>query len=179
MELKSEDLQRLYGDWIFIVPGEGEEQASVSENEAPAPKTEPDSPTNTVSSPPADASPAPTGKLIWRPKEASKVLFILHQSELREKELTDLLKKIVESIKIPFDAAGFGVITGEINAADFANMPNPFGVLFDSDLRFGDGNPSDVNGGKLYFTHQLAALNENRDLKKELWGQLQEIQQQL
>ena len=177
MELKSEDLQRLYGDWIFIVPEEGEEQAGDAANEAPAPKTEPDSPTETVSS--TGDSPAPTGKLIWRPKEASKVLFILHQSELKQKELTDLLKKIVESIKIPFEAAGFGVITGDINAADFANMPNPFGVLFDSDLRFGEGNPTEVYGGKLYFTHQLAALNENRDLKKELWGQLQEIQKQL
>ena len=178
MELKSEDLQRLYGDWIFIVPGEGEEKAEVSENEAPAQES---SPAAEPAEAPATASDshAPTGKLIWRPKEASKVLFILHQSELRQKELTDLLKKIVESIKIPFEAAGFGVITGDINAADFANMPNPFGVLFDSDLRFGEGNPTEVYGGKLYFTHQLAALNENRDLKKELWGQLQEIQKQL
>ncbi len=188
MELKAEDLQRLYGDWIFVIPGDEAESGvntyQGTETASPLPPAEKAAtPSEGASSahpaPEESTQLSPTGKLIWRPKPASKVLFILHQSELKQKDLTDLLKKIVESIKIPFEAAGFGVITGDINSADFANMPNPFGVVFDSSIRYGDSNPTQANGGDLYFTYKLAELSEDRNKKKELWGQLQEIQAKL
>lgn len=174
MELIPEDLQRLYGDRFFIVPGQGAEGNSTAKEKAPSNQQG-----STSDNSPSSSQEEPTGKLVWRPKPASKVLFILHASELKNKELTDLLKKIVESIKIPFEAAGFGVLTGDVNSADFQDMPNPFGVLFDSSIRFGDQNPLDVNGGKLFFTYKLSELMENRDYKKELWEQLQEIQSQI
>ncbi len=212
MDLIFDDLQKLYGDRFFLVPGDAVFSSSEANSE-PLPEaqtvtpveaqveTAPEAQVETTpeaqvatpverkdsheSPPSSEEVLTPTGKLTWRPKPQSQVLFILHASELGNRELTDLLKKIVASIEIPFDAAGFGVITGEINAADFRDMPNPYGVVFDNGLIFGDTNPTKVPGGQnieegtLYFTHRLAELKDDRELKKALWEQLQEIQQKL
>lgn len=193
MNLIPEDLQRLYGDRFYMVPGDlpGSDENPDDKVEQEGGKVSAAAPTatgdqgGTTNESSAPQRPSPTGKLIWRPKPTSQVLFILHQAELKEKELTDLLKKIVESIKIPFDAAGFGVLTGEVNESDFQEMPNPYGVVFDHSLKFGNDNPILVEGapeidrGTLYFTHKLSELKDDRELKKVLWGHLQEIQKKL
>ncbi len=176
MNLNLEDLQRLYGDRFFLVPGDDTYHPFV----VPAKGSTPIQSSTTT-----EEVLRPTGKLIWRPKPRSKVLFIIHQSELKDKVLTDLLKKIVESIEIPFDSAGFGIITGKINAMDFEGMPNPFGVVFDNALMFGDSNPimvprnKNIESGTLYFTQRLSKLKGDKELKKALWEQLQEIRQKL
>lgn len=115
------------------------------------------------------------GPVIWKPKAESKVLFIIHRAELKQKELGDLLKKIVESIEIPFEQAGFGIIAGKPQLDDLLNMPNPYGVVFDYNFVEGGTNPVDKNGNRLYITRTLQELAENREYKMELWGFLKEI----
>jgi|GEM_PF-3150820 len=179
MDLRAEDLANLYGDAFYLVPGDSFEAKvdDASSSSDPEPAHGDDSQSSTPEAPPSTSVEKPSGNLIWRPKPASKVLFVLHADEFKDKELAQLLKKIVESIQIPLDSAGFGVLKGgPINAADFDDMPNPFAVIFDAEMEFAGSNPATFSTGTVYFAHKLA---EHRDFKKELWEQLKEIHSQL
>ena len=177
MELKPEDLERLYGKHFFLVepPMETQKEASDETDQVKTSAEKEVSKPNSGS--PAASSAA--GKLTWRPKPDSKVLFILHQSELRNKELTDLLKKIVQSIEIPFEKAGFGIVEGIPDLGQFDGMPNPYGVVFDHVLNPTGDNPVQVEGGDLYFTHRLDELKDNNEYKRALWNHLKHIKQQI
>jgi DNA polymerase III psi subunit len=111
----------------------------------------------------------------WRPKENSKVLFVLHQSELKNKVLTELLKQIVLSINIPFDSAGFGIIKGPVSELEFQEMPNPNAIVFDPELLPGDKNPMPVVDGSIFFTERLKDLQHDKNAKRALWDHLKSI----
>lgn len=172
MKLGNEDIKRLYGDVFYIakedfVNGKGEPQPEMDE-------------IKTVPSENIEKEElVPTGCINWRPKANSQVLFILHQKELKEKELTDLLKKIVQSIEIPFEAAGFGILTDTPNEADLDELPNQFGVVFDLSLNYSEQNPVDTKNGKLFFAATLSQLQNDRQAKMELWSQLKSIKEKL
>lgn len=189
MDLRAEDLQALYGDSFFLVPGDSffeahEKSTSSTPSTAEVTPTEatstPSETTPVAKEPTPESGNRPSGNLIWKPKPASKVLFVLHTEEFKDKELALLLKRIVESIQIPLDSAGFGVLKGgPINAADFNDMPNTFAVIFDLTMEFGGINPAIFPTGTVYFAHKLSELQDSRDFKKELWEQLKEIHSQL
>ena len=52
--------------------------------------------------------------VVWKEKAASRILFIIREDEFRNKELTSLLKKIVASIEIPFEEAGFWCVERKV-----------------------------------------------------------------
>ncbi len=187
MELQHEDLRALYGEHFYVVPGGAEKETDTGEK--PEEKAvEKEEVTENASAPVAPQEIAPPtekkqpqseGAITWRPKPTSKVLFILHQEELRNKELTELLKKIVQSIEIPFESAGFGIVKGLPELKQFHGIPNAFGVVFDHVLNPTGDNPVEVEGGQLYFTHRLAELQDNRDYKRALWEQLKLIKSKI
>lgn len=176
-QLQIDDVVRLYGSTIYrlgnetpiITPTSGLVEA---ENPTlPTPQQEPEKP--------QPEKVAATPGIVWRLKETSKMLFVLHQDEFKDKALTELLKKIVESLKIPFEAAGFGMITGTVNPSEFDTMPKDIAVVFDRDLLGPSSNPRTVAVGEVYFTHKLALLANDQAYKRELWNYLKQVQSKL
>lgn len=191
IELQQGDLKAIYGSTFFLVPGDELSQpidvvadstsmTSEAPQEAPVKGTEEKPLEETVETVNTSAGLRPTGAIQWRPKPSSRVLFILQQAELKDKELTELLKKIVQSIGIPFDAAGFGIVKGEINQADLEGLPNPFGVVFDKGLGYSEENPVPLKDHKeLFFSYKLGELKDNKQYKIELWEHLKKVKEKL
>lgn len=228
LELHPEDLPRLYGSLLYVIPDKSSEAARpklveaapevqakpaplAPEPKAEVPGPEPDpphtlqapatkeqaakpaqlrqaptppetrqapSPPKTLHSQPASRPQAAPSPVRWRLKENSRVLFILHKEEMKDKALTALLKKIVASIELPFEAAGFGTITGPYSPPDLAPLPHEYAVVFDD--RFADmQDPLQLDGGIVYFSHQLGTLTDNRGYKKALWEKLKQIRSKL
>lgn len=165
IELSFADVSRLYGKQFFLAdPVADSPSSSAEEPDAPVP-----------------ASEVKIGKpgIVWRPKDTSKVLFTLHQSELKNKVLTELLKQIVHAIGIPFPSAGFGIITDKVQPGEFDKMPNPYAIVFDESLLPGTENPIVTPGGTVFFTMRLNDLQHNRTAKRALWEFLKSIKPNL
>ena len=176
LQLLAEDVPRLYGKQFYITEHAPAQLSPSTPAEALPPKAEP------LVSPPQKEVSAPPQKapgINWRPKDSSKVLFILHQSELKNKVLTDLLKQIVQAIEIPFPSAGFGIVTGEVQAGEFDNMPNPYGIVFDESLLPSGSNPYPTSEGEIFFTMRLKDLQHDRNAKRALWEFLKSIKPKL
>lgn len=110
--------------------------------------------------------------IIWKPKPTSRILFVLREQEIRNKELTEFLRKIVEATKTPLDQAGFGVIKGTPTLSDFQQMPNPYAVVFDHETPLFRERMLTLQGNEIFFTQTLAMLQSNPEEKKALWEQL-------
>lgn len=110
--------------------------------------------------------------IIWKPKPASRILFVLREQEIRNKDLTEFLRKIVEATQTPLDHAGFGVLKGMPVMEDFDDMPNPFAVVFDHETPLFRSRKVVVSGREIFFTQTLAMLQGNQEEKKALWEQL-------
>lgn len=176
IQLDIHDVLSLYGPAIYRV---GNEVFEVAEPVQPiaAPAVTPVAVEATPITP--ATTPAPTSGITWRLKKtAPKVLFVIPAEEFNNKELTDLLKKIVESLGIPTDFVSFGSIGGPISLPEFDAMPAPFAVVFDQGLATGP-NPAQVAAGEVFFTHPLAVLSTDNSLKRVLWEYLKQVQSKL
>ncbi|MEM1000686.1 MAG: hypothetical protein AAGN35_26770 [Bacteroidota bacterium] len=183
-----EDVARLYGDRIYLVddllgaveppPREAPRTllTVVRDPESAAPVAPPETPAPPEPEKPKEkkASYLKPG-ITWKPKDNSKVLFILHQAELKNKTLTELLKQIVLSIEIPFESAGFGIIKGPVVETEFEEMPNPYGIVFDETLLPGEKNPMPTVDGSVFFTQRLKDLQHDKTAKRALWNYLKSI----
>jgi hypothetical protein len=189
----ADDVARIYGDRFFLMDGlpeldeaeaevpkqqtlltvVGESEKAAEEVEAKGEEQATESEQKTAK-PERKASYDKPG-IAWRPKENSQVLFILHQSELKNKVLTELLKQIVLSIGISFDSAGFGIIKGPVSEMEFQEMPNPYGIVFDKTLLPGGKNPMPAVDGSIFFTERLKDLQHDKDAKRELWNYLKSL----
>lgn len=191
VDLSTEDIRLLYGDMIYLVPEEGHSEGKTSSSGTETPVAEPvaehvgkveaeaspETETPEEKAPETPETPAEP-RIRWIPKADSRVLFVLQNTEMKNKALTALLRKIVESLDIPFDAAGFGIIDGSPLTADWEAMPNPFGVVFDRDLAFTE-NPFFYGERELFFSYSLSELESDRDKKKELWAYLKTVKERL
>ena len=176
IQLDIDDVLNLYGPAIYRV---GNEVLVVTEPVQPiaAPATTPvaveATPITTA------ATPEPTSGITWKLKKTTpKVLFVIQAVEFSNKELTDLLKKIVESLGIPTDFVSFGSIGGPISLPEFEAMPAPIAVVFDQGLASAT-NPVQVAAGEVFFTHPLAVLSTDNSLKRVLWEYLKQVQSKL
>lgn len=199
-----ESVARLYGDVFYIIPG-GEVPTQVIETPKPQVKVEnlaPEQPAAKVVTPkpieepvaqkkpvepekpstPASVetptTPSASG-LQWRVKPTSKMLFILHQSEMKDAQLTDFLKKIVAAIGLPFETAGFGIINGAFDLRVFESMPNRYGVVFDGSLWHKPHAMAQFGDNEIFFTDRLAVLQDDKDAKTHLWKYLKELKEAL
>jgi hypothetical protein len=167
IKLTVEDLEPLFGPKLFIM-----DQVQVAIN----PKSE----VATPSLQHQESLPEPKADSIkWKPKPTSKVLFVLHESEMKDKACTELLKKIVASIGIPFESAGFGVMTSKPDRDAFSSMPNRIAVVFDKEVAWETTNPIAEGFGEVFFAHTLTALESDRTYKQELWNYLKALRDQL
>lgn len=177
MELKPADIMQLYGDKFFIVPGDGGKSAQTAA--APSTLVKEAIPEVVPTDSPAQVEPAKSAPSIkWGLKPDSRVIFIFTMVEKANPDLTELLKKIVDSLGIPTDHAGFGFITGEDIEGDLEIIPGKFGIVFGKHFnkRSASENPAPFNGIPVFFAHSLEALSENREFKLELWNYLKSIQ---
>ncbi len=176
IKLDIHDVLNLYGPAIYRVGNEVFEVAEpIQPIVAPATSPTPADPTPTTQV----TTPAATSGITWKLKKTPpKVLFVISAEEFNNKELTDLLKKIVESLGIPTDFVSFGSIGGQISLPELDAMPAPFAVVFDQVLA-GAGNPVQVAAGEVFFTHPLAALSTDNGLKRVLWEYLKQVQSKL
>jgi hypothetical protein len=176
IQLDIHDVLNLYGPAIYRV---GHEVFEVAEPVQPI-----ETPVATpIAGEPAQftqsATHEPTSGITWKLKKtAPKVLFVIQAAEFTNKELTDLLKKIVESLGIPTEFVSFGTIGGQISLPEFAAMPAPFAVVFDQGLAAA-ANPVQVAAGEVFFTHPLAVLSADNSLKRVLWEYLKQVQSKL
>jgi DNA polymerase III psi subunit len=168
-----EDVLQLYGPKLYRV---GHEEIQVQTPLSPAVELPVE--TKTTQAPVAQAAEATPG-IAWRLKTtAPKILFVLQASEFHNKELTELLKKIVESLKIDTAYVSFGAIAGPISMAELDRMPAAIAVVFDQSLFQGE-NPQPVAAGEVYFSHSLASLAQDNTLKRSLWDYLKLVQPKL
>lgn len=168
-----EDVLQLYGPKLYRV-GSEDMQVQAPLDPPAAPRQE-----ATLTQVPADQAPAATSGITWRLKPTPpRILFVLQAEEFRNKELTELLKKIVESLKIDTDLVSFGSIGGPISLAELQAMPAPIAVLFDQSLAEGQ-NPQPVAVGEVFFSHPLADLAQDNTLKRLLWDYLKQVQSKL
>ncbi len=189
-----ESIFLLYGETFYLVPSAEDdlkprqEQQKVGTSPAIAPTSKPiaEKPVSApseiktpVTSPVETPIPAMKPGIQWRTKPAAKMMFIMQQVELKDPVLSDLLKKIVEAIGIPFEAAGFGIIDGPVNLAEFESMPNRYGVVFDGDLWRSPNMATTFGDKEVFFSMRLAYLQNDAESKRQLWDYLKNLKQLL
>lgn len=184
-----ESISLLYGETIYIVPGE---QDAVKPPVAIAqPVTSPAVSSPTVETPIKSAEPAVEKKaaeiaipqlrpgIQWKSKPTAKMMFILQQVEFKDPILVEFLKKIVEALGIPFEAAGFGVISGPVHLSEFEGMPIRYGVVFDGDLWMSPNMATTFGDKEVFFSMRLAYLQNDPESKRQLWGYLKNLKDML
>ncbi len=186
LPISADSLKDLYGESFYLL--EGELEGEVTASDVPAAdasdtavpnqenKTSEKAPATAqpvAETPAADAKPGIT----WRVKPTSKVLFIISAEEWSNKVLLELLKKIVASLGLPFELAGFGLINGPVQASEFEQMPQKYGVVFDADVLPFTNNPSSFAQNEVFFSHKLNLLQDDKQMKMELWGYLKQLKE--
>jgi hypothetical protein len=68
--------------------------------------------------------------IAWKNKPQGKITFVIDEPEIKDKNLTSLLKNIVAAIQIPFEAVNFGVITQPVYLRKFPIYGNRTGCRF-------------------------------------------------
>jgi hypothetical protein len=186
-----ESIAMLYGETLYIIAGQPPhadsaihviaKQEPVEEvrnsNEQPLREKEvrDSNEQPMVESPPPPSQPK--AGIQWRTKAASRMLFILQHTELKDPNLTDFLKKIVEAVGIPFENAGFGIIQGPVNLREFEQMPNRYGVVFDGDLWMEPNAMTQFGENEVFFTSRLAYLQNDPESKRQLWNYLKNLKE--
>jgi hypothetical protein len=180
-----ESLSLLYGDVFYIFPQDTLTAAPSPVVAAPlVSQPIPEAVLPSTLSPKTKLEPViePTVQkpgITWRPKPMSKVLFVLQLAEFKDAALTDFLKKIVDSLEIAPEFVGFGQIDGTVHLEEFDLMPNPFAIVFDSGVWGGADNPVKLGKGEVYFTQCLQVLQDDQDLKRQLWAHLKALKEKI
>ncbi|MCS6905218.1 MAG: hypothetical protein RML72_01025 [Bacteroidia bacterium] len=113
--------------------------------------------------------------LIWKTKPNGKITVILAEPEFKDKSLTNLLKNIVQALKIPFEAVNFGVITKAISLANLETMPTEQGIIFGNDFISTNSNPLKYANRTIYVVPKLSQMINNQEMKKIAWNTLKEL----
>jgi DNA polymerase III psi subunit len=111
--------------------------------------------------------------IIWRNKPQGKVTFVIDEPEIKDKNLTSLLKNIVAAIQIPFDAVNFGVITHPFTLENFQSMATEQAVVFGLEYLPATENPISYQNRTIYKVPKLAQMVNNQAQKKIAWNTLQ------
>ncbi|GAB4422066.1 MAG: hypothetical protein OHK0039_37790 [Bacteroidia bacterium] len=158
MHLSFEDIARLYGRQIFIVPAQRDHTQATPPTPQPVADTQvaeapvvhtpevqtPVVHTLVVQTPvvhtpvvqtPAElpAEPLPVcmrrgGSIDWKMKPAAVVAFVLLADEFADRKLTSLLRELVLAAAIDTDRIGFGVLQAGYSTWDFSTLAVPQAV---------------------------------------------------
>ena len=184
-----ESISLLYGETFYIVPSEEDNPKSIAI--ASQPNTAPikeaiatevsEKPVALKTEEKAPEIPTPSIRpgIQWKGKPTAKMMFILQQVEFKDPVLVEFLKKIVEALGIPFEAAGFGVISGPVHLSEFEGMPIRYGVVFDGDLWMSPNMATTFGDKEVFFSMRLAYLQNDPESKRQLWGYLKNLKEML
>lgn len=171
MEFNKEDVMRLYGRHLFVVPdGTGADKPLADEPAIDQVKPEPP-----VAPEPVKAPAFQSGKLVvWKLKPQTRLALILHEEEFFDKKLTAALKSYITAAQIDTKLIGFGVMQGKEQAWDLRDMPCPTGVVFGAGEI--DFSGSQVGKGRVYAVPALAALATDASATQSVQQLLASIQ---
>ncbi|MEZ4776361.1 MAG: hypothetical protein R3D00_24515 [Bacteroidia bacterium] len=166
MDFSTEDISRLYGQYLFVVAQDDLteiEQASEIKNENyPEPADD-----QSV----LDFSIVTSGSAIdWKLKQTSQLVLVLSQKEFTDKSLTGFLKQCIIEAAVNTDQVGFGILDPTAESWNFSDLPVSFAWVFGTTL-----SPQTItlNDNTLFIHPPLAGLLEDGEKKKALIQQLQ------
>jgi hypothetical protein len=109
-------------------------------------------------------------------KPDARITFFLREAEFQRKDLTDLLKKIVEAMKIPFPEVSFAKILRPASGADFSMMKTPYGIILDLNyLPLDPGEEGRDRETGLHVIPCLSDMQESEGVKRKAWQVLKRI----
>lgn len=129
MHLTPEDVKRLYGARLYLLP---EDQAALPADSPAAETTQ--APSVEPTPPDSPAVPDPqrflAGSAIdWKMKPNANLALVLTQAEFDTRELTALLKQAVLNAGVNVARIGFGIYEAEAESWDFGSMPVEVAVI--------------------------------------------------
>lgn len=188
MKLTPQDIARLYGKKLYIIPSSA---PSTHEKQAPVPNepamTEVELPKEQVqaveSQTEVEKSKAKNynhlfeggAPITWKMRSTSKIALILKADEFANRELTGMLKGLITEAEIPLQMAGFGVCEGEVESLDLSQMPVTLAVLFGTfPLELHKQVPTSlaIPQGDIFWCPSLSFLSQNDKAKQFSLNQL-------
>ncbi|MEZ4825074.1 MAG: hypothetical protein R3C61_02095 [Bacteroidia bacterium] len=165
MQLSHEDIARLYGQYLFIIPEElaaNEENITINKEEhTPEPVTP---------LPVPDFSVLKRGaKVEWKLKPDSQLVLVLSVADFSDKKLTGFLKTCIDAAGVQTAHVGFGIFDPAAESWDLSDIPVKRGWFFGADLPF---DQAEVGENKLFFHPPLSKLYQDEALKAKLISQL-------
>jgi hypothetical protein len=104
--------------------------------------------------------------IAWKNKPQGKITFVIDEPEIKDKNLTSLLKNIVAAIQIPFEAVNFGVITQPFTLENFQSMATEQAVVFGLEYLPAAENPIYYQNRTIYKVPKLTQMVNNQAQKK-------------
>ena len=115
----------------------------------------------------------------WKTKPDARLMLMMAPGEMKDTRLTDLLKRIVQALEIPFEYCGFGMVQAPLQAADLAEMPTQRGVLFGRQYYPGAEGLVQEEDKQLYVVPALYEMIDNKANKKLAWQALETLKNDL
>ncbi len=175
MEFTSEDIRRLYGSVLYLVPQATPTQETTGERHAEPvtllPPVEPEAPQEPVVTPePPSKAPAvwlsQGSHPIWKMKPEAKMAILLSEAEIANRDLTTRLRKAVERVGLDRSLVGFGEFQG---VTDFQVTDCPVDrILICSELQAPVEVPHQVEGKSCWFAPPLTAAAASREAGLQL-----------
>ncbi len=153
MELSSEDIIRLYGRYLFVIPKEEiQADALVPDNEevispekieeivqskaelpiAEEPQAKETQPIETLPAPEATVQSELTSgaPVVWKMRANARIAMVMPEADFKNRAMTIILKDCVERAGMETQFIGFGVLKSDESAFDFSKQPVPFSLVF-------------------------------------------------
>lgn len=102
----------------------------------------------------------------WKNKPQGKITFFIDKDEIKDKELTELLKNIVLALQIPTEFVSFAAIQGHFNAGVFKSMQTKIGLIFGD---FFQGEAGTYGEKQIYIVPNLTEMTADENNKKIAW----------
>lgn len=200
IELSSQDVIRLYGRYLFVIPNEGKQigkvlpdvipekiaetpppvkETPVPVAETPAPPVEKPLPTETKQEEVLATPELTTGtQVVWKMKTQSRIAMVIDETAFKNRAMTLILKDCVERAGMSTDLIGFGILkTGE-SSFDFTQQPVPFALAFSPGLS--DSKSIQLPGGQeVYLMPTLADIIMNQEKQEALISLLKQLNERL
>lgn len=166
MEFSTEDISRLYGQYLFIVA-----QDHLPEIIEPGNINIENHPESTEKQSVPDFSILTEGSVVeWKLKPTSQLVLVLSQQEFSDRSLTGFLKNCIVEAAVNTEHVGFGILDPTASSWNFSDLPVPTAWVFGTSF-----SPQMIrlNERTLFIHPTLTSLKENIELKNALIQQLQ------
>ena len=190
MDFQAEDIRRLYGELLFLVPAEGEATetparpvestpiaASITAEPDPMPAEEPVAVPQPEPEPPGAAYLLEGPMVDWKMKPQAKFALVLSATEFSDRDLTRQLRDMVLAAGLDANLIGFGVLPAGSDRWNFAGMPVDLAIVC---YTFPERLPQPVSlGGKQFFVAaplaQLTTDDRYRQAMDRLLSRVREL----